>query len=788
MNRSKILRARQSCDACKNRKTRCVRPGTGPCQYCASTGATCSTSERQQRRPYYRVSEEEYRCCIKLLGHFMPNATLDLATMKAMIANIEQGAEVTDISSTTAEPAIETEESEVLKEESGCMVVNARGGYTYVGADSSVRFANAVAQLATGFRTRHGSDPSIMVPLVRSRLPPDPPESVHSRSSTSPPTTSPWDHAENQKPAAVYLPPRDACQRYATRFFSEIQSIYWFYSPEQFYTLVDQTYADPQGAVATSPSWLCSLYAIFAMCAAKPDSDPSPADYSSPSSTETSATEYLALAKSLGYAVCDLDSEASTDSVRALALLSLALHSSCFTVNAYLVTGVAVRMAYTLGLHRNAPPPQQMGMDSVSRARVYRLWWTLYLLDQEVAVQLGYPFAIVDHVAGVVQTPSATSQQNGVEAILDPGPGTPHGYLSSVASLVKLNKKISLVLYVAPAVSPRRVVPFSAVTGCLADLQSWLDKLPPHLAQGPWTAGTAPSHRRAVAVLHLRYWAAVIRVQRPFLLDTALRARPGGAAPLPEVKAARYAELSEGCLKAAQKARAIVERMRSHGLLTSLVLFDVQCVQELVHVFLLGKGCYAGTKRGNEAEEGLAVCMGILRGMERVGWVERVLPELEAQVVARGGISSSLGSMTEEIHRGRESEEEVAGGVSSFDTYHKDRESEEGRRNEVEEEGEKASGNVETSRGEEQWHEQGNSNTMTGGHQTQRRNLELASLERNRGPIVPWGEFGSGAFEPVGTQDALMDDALFDPFRDPEWYLYYGWDMSLLKANYVFCF
>ncbi|KAK4214693.1 putative Zn(II)2Cys6 transcription factor [Rhypophila decipiens] len=710
-----MLRARQSCDACKNRKTRCVRPGTGPCQYCASTGATCSTSERQQRRPYYRVSEEEYQCCIKLLGHFIPNATLDLATMKAMIAEMEQGAEITDMSSTTAEPAIETEESEVLKEESGCMVVNARGGYTYVGADSSVRFANAVAQLATGFRAHHTSDSSIMVPLVRSRLPPDPPESVISRSSTSPTTTSPSDHAD--KLAAIYLPPRHVCQRYATIFFSEIQSIYWFYSPEQFYTLLDQTYAAPQGtAGAASPAWLCSLYAIFAMCAAKPDSDPSATDYSSPSSTTKSAPEYLALAKSLGYAVCDLDSVASTDSVRALALLSLALHSSCFTVNAYLVTGLAVRMAYTLGLHRNAPAPQQMGgMDSVSRARVYRLWWTLYLLDQEVAVQLGYPFAIVDHVAGVVQTPPTTLE---MEAMLDPGPGTPHGYLSSVASLVKLNKKISLALYVAPAVSRRRVVPFSAVTGCLADLQGWLDKLPPHLAQGPWTAGTAPSHKRAVAVLHLRYWAAAIRVQRPFLLDTALRARPGGAAPLPEVKAARYAELSAGCLTAAQKAVAIVERMRNHGLLTSLVLFDVQCVQELVHVFLLGKGCYAGTKRGDEAEEGLAVCMEILRGMERVGWVERVLPELVAQVAAR----------------------------------------------------EKTGGDIEISRGEEQWDGQRNSNAVRGGiHQTHRPSLEeLASSERNREPVVPWSGFGSGPFEPIGTQDASIDDALFDAFQDPE--------------------
>jgi len=130
MTGSRLLRARQSCDACKNRKTKCVRTGTGPCQYCASSGGPCSTSVRQQRRPYYRVSEEEYQCCIRLLGHFVPNATLDLKTMKAMIAELEQGGEISDIASTSAEPAVETEESEVLNEELGCMVINSRGGYS----------------------------------------------------------------------------------------------------------------------------------------------------------------------------------------------------------------------------------------------------------------------------------------------------------------------------------------------------------------------------------------------------------------------------------------------------------------------------------------------------------------------------------------------------------------------------------------------------------------------------------------------------------------------------------
>ncbi|KAH8904647.1 hypothetical protein BR93DRAFT_970584 [Coniochaeta sp. PMI_546] len=591
-------RARQSCDACKSRKTKCVQTGTGPCRYCASTGGICSTSVRLQRRPYYRVSEEEYQCCMRLLRHFVPNATLDMKTMKAMIAEIEAGSDLAV--STPPKETEESEESEVLQEELGCMIIDARGSYRYVGADSSVRFANAVAQGQT-----RNHDPAIMVPLVRSRLPPATPESIHGGSDRPTPTDHHPFPDPDKKP---YLPARDVCQRYAMRFFDEIQSIYWFYSPEQFYTLLDKTYAD--GGTATSASWLCSLYCIFAICSAREEEEGGEVG-GCPPGRDRKSSEYLAMAKSLGTAVCD---EADADAVRALALTSLALHSGCYTVTAYLVIGMTVRMAYSLGLHRDITP---RGQDSVTRARAHRLWWTVYLLDQEVAVQLGYPCAIVDEAVGV-RTPLAC------ESVLDPGRPTPHGYQAACVGLVRLKKRISHALYVAPALSTRKV-PFSAVTGCIGGLRDWLAGLPPHLC---WSAGMAPGHRRAVAVLHLRYWTTLIHVQRPFLLYAVTR---GGE--LEGNKKRWYEELSGLCLDAAEKGVVIIRRMREHGLLSSLVLFDSQCIQELVQVLLLGKE-WTGP-RAAVAAEGLETCMDAMKGMECVGWCEKILPELTATVAAR---------------------------------------------------------------------------------------------------------------------------------------------------------
>jgi hypothetical protein len=65
---------------------------------------------------------------MRLLHHFVPNVTLDLETMKAMIAEIEEGAEILN---STVPAAIETEESELLQEELGCMIIDARGSYSW---------------------------------------------------------------------------------------------------------------------------------------------------------------------------------------------------------------------------------------------------------------------------------------------------------------------------------------------------------------------------------------------------------------------------------------------------------------------------------------------------------------------------------------------------------------------------------------------------------------------------------------------------------------------------------
>lgn len=89
--------------------------------------------------------------------------------------------------------------------------------------------------------------------------------------------------------------------------------IYWLFPVEQFHARLDDTYI--RGSSEASSSWLCSLYAIFALGAASGSN--TIGDGSGRYDIRTS-DDYLVLAKALVPSVHD---EADIDSIRALAIL-----------------------------------------------------------------------------------------------------------------------------------------------------------------------------------------------------------------------------------------------------------------------------------------------------------------------------------------------------------------------------------------------------------------------------------------------------------------------------------
>lgn len=78
----------------------------------------------------------------------------------------------------------------------------------------------------------------------------------------------------------------------------------------------------------------------------------------------------------------------------------------CYSITAYLHLGTAVRIAFSLGLHRDVFLKSK---GSLERERSRRLWWTMYILDYEMASRFGYPPCVMDDTV-FMSTPQATEQ------------------------------------------------------------------------------------------------------------------------------------------------------------------------------------------------------------------------------------------------------------------------------------------------------------------------------------------------------------------------------------------
>lgn len=209
---------------------------------------------------------------------------------------------------------------------------------------------------------------------------------------------------------------------------------------------------------------------------------------------------------------------------------------------------------------------------------------------------------------------------------MDPGPNMPLGYQALSVSLVQLRKKISHSCFVEPAQVGGRL-PMSRVFESVNALKCWLDEAPPYLS---WDSSQPPQYRRPVSILHLRYYSSVIFVTRPFLLFTVSRQ---STVKVP-AKAQCYEDLSGKCIEAAERSVPILKRMVDDRTLSSRILFDCHCIGEIMWILIL-----AVQKFGRpEHQQMLRFCLETVSGMEKIGWCEKVSPELEARVNESGAL------------------------------------------------------------------------------------------------------------------------------------------------------
>lgn len=540
---------------------------------------------------------------MRILEYFFPDRELNLQTLRSIAKSIVDGTLTGSVShhdsaahehessgeedeQLDGEPVVESVND--LHEPLGCLMKDSQGRYRYIGAHSEIPFNAAVVTIGDGSRNS-----SIIQPPKVGSYPPPLPASSPSADGLSP-------------REQLYLPSREACDYYISRFLADVHCTHWFYSIENFLHRVDGTYST--AGFAGSDSWLCSLYAIFAVgstgCSEFEDS------IASPVSDSKTSKDYIALAKQLIPAVYD---EADVDSIRALAILSIALENRCSRVASYLYMGASIQMAYSLGLHRDQMPDSSTSME---RELYRRIWWTLFYLEQEIASRGGAP-TLVDERMLKIATPLPSEQ------MLYPGMHTPLSWLSTSVSLCRLKRDIIQTVY-AERSANSRTISFSTISSLLLSLQKWMQLIPPHLKHD---VPLPPTHKRAVAVLHLQYWASTILLCRPFLLYLVLKYGTLGSS-----KKIWFERMSKTCIDAAQKSLVILQQLADDGALSSLTAFDSTCILRIIMIFILA----FGHTKMQHYRANIEASLEMLKSMPQIGFTKMVTEETPLRLTDLG--------------------------------------------------------------------------------------------------------------------------------------------------------
>lgn len=250
---------------------------------------------------------------MRILESFFPGHELNLQSLRTIAKAIKDGTFIapavqqtegfftTDLASPEDGGVEEGEEQDVseLHEPLGCMMKDSRGKFRYVGAHSEIPFNAAVATLRN-----QRKNPSIIPHPRVGAYPPALP-------AASPST----DSGEEE---SYYLPARELCDIYVSRFLEDVHGTYWLYPIESLLHRVNDTYLE-SAPYATS-SWMCSLYAIFAIGAANyagTNGNSPPPDWPA-ALDQKNSEDYIALAKQL---IPNAYDEADIDSIRALAIM-----------------------------------------------------------------------------------------------------------------------------------------------------------------------------------------------------------------------------------------------------------------------------------------------------------------------------------------------------------------------------------------------------------------------------------------------------------------------------------
>lgn len=374
------------------------------------------------------------------------------------------------------------------------------------------------------------------------------------------------------------LPDKKTCLIVVNCFFDNTQGAVEIFDEQKFLEAIDQCYSDPLSA---NRSWLCLLNLVLAigLVLATPFAGSPEAviieNLRRKQPNQSDAFYYNA--RQLSDPVLALEN-ADFWTVQALMLVTVYMLCRSKRNTAYTYLGMAVRTAYSLGLHRE----EALVIFSAAERDIRRqVWRSLYIMDRFLTISLGRPTAI--------------AQEDCSGDALDPAPGSPdpsRGQLKDINSGLEAGVRgCHFMTIVLKRIYQQRNVS-TKVAREIGDLcKEWPKRLPRSLH---WRQATPKDRRQAMAILHVNtlYCYSVLLFTRPFftyLLSTEMQRTYLGSDQVSRCPHRKMEVYSEACTIAALHSIALVKNAYDGGYLPRQNPFIIFSLFSAALVILSGK-------------------------------------------------------------------------------------------------------------------------------------------------------------------------------------------------------
>ncbi|WVR09700.1 hypothetical protein IAU60_006776 [Kwoniella sp. DSM 27419] len=618
-------RVESSCDRCKVRKIRCIRPketdGKGPCAACAQGSFDCETTLPRKQRLYLSAEQldQGYATALAILRKLYPErdlSTLDDLTQLATECEADVPASAGGVEPATTSTGAPGQELTLLDARSslscaarppgndgatwripeGRLLPAPMGGFHYVGPASSIYFAMTVRQLVgkTDLVSMAAADGDLFGRMIKAaeftsfrvsqaleaKIEGHPAtnaandEETHSTEYTLPPFHNPpTGNSDGATPRSILrngrwrsmLPTREVSDRLVQAFFDRVHPNFTLFHRGSFHMQYESIWS-PSGetAAAIDPGWVCALMMVLVLGALTLETE----GYAGAGAIQQ---QYLTIVLRDGLPRLSL--MASVPNVQALMLLALYQHNAGERNTAWMLIGQAARTAVALGMHRDG---DTANFDPIERNTRRTVWWVLYIFEQALSFVLGRPSAtnIIDVTARLPDEDMTDGRDLPPEHFV---------YSSQLAELSIRVKRLSASIsvgYDQPDLLARNTV---AAERLRQQLDSWLEGLPPHLQPSAYFA--TKRHRRAVMLLHIHHDFVRSILGRPFLLckvNHEIDHQAESHSSLPP----SIAHLADMAVKAARSSMGHLRSLGSHKLLEGQVWLDLLYVHHAT--FILG--------------------------------------------------------------------------------------------------------------------------------------------------------------------------------------------------------